>query len=181
MLQSLILRCCRLYNVFGSGANHAIYAQLIGQSSTIHGRKVGLLRGASTRMASFFYCMLRVLRLKTALRATIHQPKFLSLKKNAKIEGAVFDIQSDNFFKALYTLVRAVYPALLLLRACDKNDPFMDKIYYYVNLCTEGLNKSLPDLNNVVLFPGDVRDDEEDLVEEEAEVFGTPDTEEEPE
>lgn len=143
----------------------------MGQSSTIHGRKVGLLRGAGTRMASFFYAMLRVLRLKSALRATIHQPKFLNLKKNAKIEAAVFDIQDDNFFKALYILVRAVYPALLLLRACDTNQPFMDRIYHFVHLCTEGLNKSLTDLNDEVLFPAEVEEEDEHLVDEAEEVL----------
>jgi len=35
--------------VFGSGANHAIYAQFMAQSSLSNrGKKVGLLRGAGT-------------------------------------------------------------------------------------------------------------------------------------
>jgi hypothetical protein len=31
--QILILKTCRMYNVFGSGANHAIYAQFLAQSA----------------------------------------------------------------------------------------------------------------------------------------------------
>ena len=57
-----------MYNVFGSGANHAIYAQFMAQSSMANkGRKVGLLHGAGTRMALWFYAMMRVLRLRQAL------------------------------------------------------------------------------------------------------------------
>ena len=32
-IKLLILKTCRLYNVFGSGAHHAIYAQFMAQSS----------------------------------------------------------------------------------------------------------------------------------------------------
>ena len=50
-----------MYNVFGSGANHAIYAQFMAQSALANrGRKVGLLRGAGTRMALWFYAMMRL-------------------------------------------------------------------------------------------------------------------------
>jgi hypothetical protein len=63
--------------VFGSGANHAIYAQFMAQSSLANcGKKVGLLRGAGTRMAMWFYAMICLLRLETQLKATVHQQKF---------------------------------------------------------------------------------------------------------
>ena len=54
--QILILKLCRLYNyVFGSGANHAIYAQFMAKSSMANkGCKVGLLQGTGTRMALWF-------------------------------------------------------------------------------------------------------------------------------
>ena len=57
----LILKTCRMYNVFGSGANHGIYAQFMAQSALSNsGRAVGLLRGAGTRMALWFYAMIRL-------------------------------------------------------------------------------------------------------------------------
>jgi hypothetical protein len=53
--QILILKTCRLYNVFGSGTNLAIYAQFMAQSSMANkGRKVGLLGGAGTRIHCAF-------------------------------------------------------------------------------------------------------------------------------
>ena len=38
-LQLLVLKCCRLYNVFGSGASHGIYTQFIVQAATYNNGK----------------------------------------------------------------------------------------------------------------------------------------------
>ena len=46
LLNILILRVCRMYNVFVSGAAHVIYAQFIHQSGVHNNRKrIGLLMG----------------------------------------------------------------------------------------------------------------------------------------
>ena len=60
-LSLVILKTCRLYNVFGSGANHGIYAQFMSQPGLANGGpKAGLLllRGAGTIMALWFYAMI---------------------------------------------------------------------------------------------------------------------------
>ncbi len=117
--------------MFGSGANHAIYAQFMAQSSFAnHGKKVGLLRGAGTRMAMWFYAMIRLLCLEIPLKATLHQQKFRSLALNESARMAVMDIQDAKFWKCLYILLRAVFSALKLLRYCDANKPSMDKIFF---------------------------------------------------
>ena len=92
------------------------------------GCKVGLLRGAGARMALWFYATMRVLRLKHALMATIHQQRFTDLTVNETVAMAVQDIENPDFWKCLYILLRAVFPALHLLRYCDKSKPAMDKI-----------------------------------------------------
>ena len=151
--QILILKTCRLYNVFGSGANHAIYAQFMAQSSMANrGRKVGLLRGAGTRMALWFYAMMRLLRLKQALMATIHQQRFTDLTVNETVAMAVQDIENPDFWKCLYIILRAVFPALRLLRYCDKSKPAMDKIYYLSYRTTQALEQSESVLNDEALF-----------------------------
>ncbi len=38
------VKCCRLYNVFGSGASHGIYVQFIAQATVFDNRKIGLLQ-----------------------------------------------------------------------------------------------------------------------------------------
>jgi hypothetical protein len=151
--QILILKTCRLYNVFGSGANHGIYAQFMAQSALANnGRKVGLLRGAGTRMALWFYAMLRLLRLKQPLRATIHQQKFVDLNHNDSVRAAVHDIKDDKFWKCIYLLLRAVFPALRLLRYCDKSKPAMDKIFFLSHRTTLALEKSEEFLNDKQFF-----------------------------
>jgi hypothetical protein len=94
------------------------------------GRKVGLLRGVGTQMALWFYAMIRALHLRQPLTATIHQQKFVDLNLNESAKAAVRDIKDDKFWKCIYILLRAVFPALRLLHYCDKNKPSMDKIFF---------------------------------------------------
>ncbi len=89
-IKLLILKTCRFYNVFGSGANHAIHAQFIAQSALANkGKQIGLLHGAGTRFASWFYAMMRLLCLKEPLKSTIHQQKFRDIFFNASARAAV--------------------------------------------------------------------------------------------
>ena len=139
--------------MFGSGANHAIYAQFMAQSSLSNrGKKVGLLRGAGTRMAMWFYAMIRLLRLEMPLKATVHQEKFRSLPLNESARMAVLDIQEAKFWKCLYILLRSVFPALKLLRYCDANKPSMDKIFFLSHRTTQAIEKSFDSLNDKELF-----------------------------
>ncbi len=66
--------------------------------------KIGLLRGAGTRFATWFYAMHIALRMKPALKATIHNPSFASLSKNDQVAGAIKDIEDEviNIYFYLY-------------------------------------------------------------------------------
>jgi hypothetical protein len=164
-----------LYNVFGSGANHAIYAQFIAQTSAANnGRKIGLLRGAGTRMALWFYGMMRLIRLKQPLKATIHLQQFRVLTLNASAKAAVHDIEDDKFWKCLYVLLCAVFPALRALRYCDSNVPVMDKIFFLSHRTTEAIRQSEPMFNESGLFRSEGLGDT-DLVAEMDNVFDSTD------
>ena len=153
ILQILILKTCRLYNVFGSGASHRIHAQFMTQASALNnGKRIGLLRGAGTRFATWFYAMHRLLRQKRALYATVHSPAFQTLAHNARVALAVQDIENSQFWRAIYCLMRAVFPALCAMRYCDANVPAMDKIYYLVKRVDYALLSSQPILNDEELF-----------------------------
>ena len=108
--------------MFGSGASHSIYAQFIKQSiSANSGRAIaiGLLCGAGTRMATWFYAAHRALRLKDVLLATVHQPQFTDLelvKNDDRVRLAVLDIRDPMFWKSNYTPLRAIFPVLRALR-----------------------------------------------------------------
>ena len=140
---------------------------------------VGLLRGAGTRFATWFYAMMHLLRHEQVLKSTIHQQKFRELMKTYKrkeaIRGVVEDIENKNFFKAMYVLLRAVYPALRALRYCDSNEPIMmDKIYFLTHRTTEALKKSVDQLNDGALFDDFLADStlDDDFMMEVGEVFG---------
>ena len=124
LCQVLILKTCRIYNVFGSGASHTIYAQFMAQLALANrGWKVCLIQGAGTRMALCFYAMIWLLCLQQPLKATIYQQKCLDLTLTNSVKGAVQDINDKNFWKCMYILLRAVFPALRALWYCDSNMP----------------------------------------------------------
>ena len=72
------------------------------------------------------------------------------------------DITDEMFWKRIYIVLCAVFPALCLLRYCDKSTPAMatpamatpamDKIYYLSHRTTIALKNSEQDLNDASLF-----------------------------
>jgi hypothetical protein len=68
------------------------------------------------------------------------------------VHAAVRDITDEMFWKRICIVLRAVFPALRLLRYCDKSVPAMDKMYYLSHRTTIALEKSVSDLNDESLF-----------------------------
>ncbi len=83
--------------------------------------------GAETRFTTWFYAMHRASRMKQAPKAAINNPSFTSLSKNDHVAAVVNDIKDEVFWKAIYCLLHAVFPAFKALRYCDSNIPAMDK------------------------------------------------------
>jgi len=52
----------------------------------------------------------------------------------------------------MYTLLRAIYPGILLLRMADSNKLAMDQIYYLTHRMTTVIHKSIVLFNNEDLF-----------------------------
>jgi hypothetical protein len=137
-------------------------------------------------MALWFYAMVRYLHPWQPLAATIHQQGFVDLNLNNSVRADVHDIKDDKFWKCIYLLVRAVFPALRLLCYCDKSKPAMDKMFFLSYRTTLALKKSEEFLNdrnffgslrsdsnlnkkgNIVLGEGGDISDEEDVVYENA-------------
>ena len=119
--------------MFGSGASHDIYAQFIKQTKLADGgRSMNILCPAGTRMASFFYVLLRLLCLSSVLAVTIYQAKFttiLLVKTDNRAKEIVQDIQDPQFWKAVYQLLPAVYPALHTMRVSESSKLAMSKLY----------------------------------------------------
>ncbi len=51
-----------------------------------------------------------LLRLKSALKATIHGVAFETVAKNARVVLAIKDIEDQVFWKVVFCLLRAVFP-----------------------------------------------------------------------
>ena len=95
-----------------------------------------LLRGSGNRFATYLYSMMRLVRLQSPLLATIHQAIFSDINLNECFRSSVMDIENKTFWKALYTLLRSVYPAIRALRYYELNVPAIDKIYHLSNHTT---------------------------------------------
>jgi hypothetical protein len=166
-IQQLNLQVKRLYRTFGSGSNHKPYAFFMQHSKTYNkGRRVGLLRSAETRFASFFYAMHRALCCREALESTVHSAQWKDLKRlKAFITRAANDVKDKTFWKRLFVLLRALFPLLKLLRCADSNKPNMDKVCYHVHQIRMHLIRSKDDLMDEELFPANYsisKADEED-------------------
>ncbi len=139
--------------------NHEIYAQFMAQSAMANkGCTVNLLWSAGTQMALWFYAMVHLLCLRQPLAATIHQKRHFDLNLNNSVRAAVHDIKDDKFWKCIYELLCAVFPALRLLCYYDKSKPGMDKIFFLSHRTTLALEKSEEFLNKRNLF-GSLRSD----------------------
>ena len=103
-------------------------------------------------MASYFYAFFRLLRLKAPLFVTINKNEFHELKLGERERLALIDINTEVFWKAIYIICRAVFPAIRALRYCDKNEPAMDKILLLVHRTEAALEKSVELLSDESLF-----------------------------
>lgn len=139
-------------------------------------------------MASWFYSMHRLLRLRALLMSNIHQAKKFAtislVKTDDRARECIQDINDPEFWKAIYQLLRAVFPALHALRYADLGKPSMDKMYTLCHQLELALNASKEPLSNQVLFPREIdvglelemamaqaEDEEEELELEERFVF----------
>ncbi len=65
---------------------------------------------------------------------------------------SIQDIEDEKFWKAIYCLLRAVFPALKALGYFDINYPAMYKIYYLAHRDNDAILKLAMDFDDVDLF-----------------------------
>ena len=80
-------------------------------------------------MAGEHIALLRLLRLKDALKSTVTSSEFLELKD---YKAATAIIGNDNFWKYLFLMCHALYAPMRVLCLADLKTPAMDKLYFYV-------------------------------------------------
>ncbi len=80
-------------------------------------------------MASELIALLRLIRLRPALVATVTSPEFIALRA---FQGLSALFQSQDFWVYAFQLARAVYPLMRILCLADTKTAGMDKLYYFV-------------------------------------------------
>ena len=86
-------------------------------------------------MGGWFYSFHRLIRLRFALKRTIHSKtwkKDIHLNSQASKNEIESIINCDEFFQAIKTVVILMFPAIMCLRFSDRDDPGMDKLVYFV-------------------------------------------------
>lgn len=146
-IKKLVSQYRMLYKVFGSGCCHKAYALFTENAENTTGTKIGLIRAAETRMAGYWYCFHRLLRLKNALAQTVMSPHWSDINspalprmKKIKIEELC---KSRVFFESIKMLVATMYPVIRVLRLSDRNKAGMDKLYYHTQRTTDLLYKNV--------------------------------------
>ena len=128
-----------------------------------------MLLGATTRTASWFYTMMRVLRHKDTLKSTIHTLQFRDLAKSDKIRGAVMDIENEFFKLCIFCCVLYSLPFVLFISLILTNLLWIRSIF---SPRTEtALGKSITFLNDMEVF-GALAKGDDTLSDEIGELWG---------
>lgn len=147
-----------IYKWFGSGTHHQVHAVFRKQSMLFNnGRFVGLIRASDIRMAGHIIALLRLLRMKEVIDATMATPELIRNKEFPKALKSI--LKSGPFWNFIFAVCRTLYPAMRLLRLCDMKQPGMDKLHYFVRktnsmfIETAGLVDTAVRACNVYVFP----------------------------
>ena len=109
-----------------------------------NGIPLGFIKSSECRMAGEHIALLRLLRLRNALKATVTSKEFMDLKL---FKDASDIVMCDDFWKYLFVVCRALYAPMRVLRLADQKIPAMDKLYFYVLQTDSMLPKWLGDLD----------------------------------
>ena len=131
----------RLRNYFGS-VRHAPSA-MFRKHSKDHNKGISLsfIKIAETRMGGNIIALLRLLRLRDPLVATIVSAEFRKLKCWRSFSSLA---QNEGLWEYIFKVCRAFYPVMRVLRLADSKIPVMDKLYFYVRMADQMMEKYLP-------------------------------------
>ena len=91
-------------------------------------------------MAGHFIALLRILRLKSALIATVTSAEFVELNDFKSVSQVLLN---DHFWQYLFAMSRALYAPMRVLRLADQQTPAMGLLNFIVNQNDRVLTKYL--------------------------------------
>lgn len=140
---SLFAKKCR--NIWGS-VRHKPSA-MFKKYSREHNKGIplGFIQPSECRMAGEHIALLRLLRLRNALKSTVMSREFKDLRVFQDASAIIMD---DEFWKFVFVMCRALYAPMRILRLADLKTPAMDKLYFYVLQTDRMLPKWLEDVES---------------------------------
>jgi hypothetical protein len=94
-----------------------------------NGIPLGLIKSSECRMTGEHTTLIRLLRLRNALKATVTSKDFIDLQVFKDASNIVL---CDDFWKYLFVLFHALYAPMHVLCLADQKNSAMGKLYFYV-------------------------------------------------
>ena len=91
--------------------------------------------------------MMNNLKLKDALKVTVHLQEFIYLKLN-KEEGNIALMKDDHYFHQRQIFTKMANPLLILLMMANSNHPLLDNLRFMVIMVDDNTRMSMPELND---------------------------------
>ena len=132
--------------------HHMPHSMLLSESKKHNdGKPIMFIRASDTRMGGHIISLARTYRLKTALESLVTNSEFMtnSMGKKGVKSKITSLVQSKSFWNHVLVCLKCMFPLLKLLRLCDKKEPAMDRLYYYVRQADSSLKVSKECINDI--------------------------------
>ena len=95
----------------------------------------------------------RDLRMRKVLQSNITSAELFSIPTTTKFAKAIKYIHDDKSWKSCYVLLKILFSCLRVLRLADSNIAGMNKVYYYLRMTNQCIEKTKLDLDYRRVFP----------------------------
>ena len=132
--------------------HHMPHSMLLSESKKHNdGKPIMFIRASDTRMGGHIISLARTYRLKKTLDSVVTNSQFMtnSMGKKGVKSKIISLVQSKSFWNHVLVCLKCMFPLLKLLRLCDKKEPAMDRLYYYVRQTDSSLKDSKECINDI--------------------------------
>ena len=103
-------------------------------------------------MYGYFMGKYREMRIQKVLQATISFAEFIIICTHKYFSKAVRYIHDNRSWEKCYILIIVIFPCLRVLRLADSNISGMEKVYYYLKMTKQCIEKLIYDIEYQKLF-----------------------------
>ena len=132
--------------------HHMSHSMLLYESKKHNaGKSIMFIKAADTRMGGHIISLARTYRLKSTLESLVTNSEFLGniIGKRGVKQKIISLVQSKSFWNHVLVCLKCMHPLLKLLRLCDKKEPAMDRLFFYVRKADLSLENAKECLNKM--------------------------------